>query len=931
MSSAGAPGLERIARISRSRTRPDGTPMPADQAEFEVAGLPADSSLIVDGRDFGTQRVLRSGRLRPGGSVAYNLTIVHRNGAREARAVQPTAGEYLTLRYSTEFPKKVVVTRLRCIRQEGRVFADRPRLVFTSDHGTTGAVQRERMRTGETWPLELEIPTDGKVALKLYDIDAADPIDDLGTIRIDVERRVRTGRFDADPNRVGCLYEVDWRVEPRDTLTETLKAGLEQPAVKKAFLDRLSDDVDVARTREALAGREASQAEGDRKAARGVLADAQAKRDQAQAKRAENERRLAERNDEVKDRTRRKADAESRVLSAEGDFKDAWKDAGFKPISGPRTISDVLKDGQVIWDALSRNKVFTAAPPAPAGAIGPAPVALGLGPLTDVKIPDGGFSDGLKKKRDQAADAIEKKLEAIKGSNPVETLQKIRDHAFDELEVLADDARTLITDVIEKAGNALEKLAAAALKAWHDAIEALKKFEEELKKAWNAIPGALADFAEAVKRELSAESILGAARDVLAAAEQGYEWIKTEASNAVEEVKSFVRLLTDQSVVVYEIRNELTFSLNAYTGAVDAELDLGFSGLKWDLEKTKDLFRGRLSLPSVDPLRALASALGVSIKADNREYVDARERATAKPGVHAFFASERFVDWGGPATAAKLLAMSVVDGGQQATQEAKQQLAMEYNRLYSWVALRTRNGVDAIVADLFAAALSGGRVALPELEVAPLAVPYTYRVDAVGLVPLPKDVLDRVLSWIKGLVPSVSLPAGLKTPLDHFAYAAYWTPRDEARHRDLLDRVESEQFAGKSAAMAGASAAIQGAIARASGDKDLARVLATVAVGDFQNALLDDASLLDLKGRLGITKDDLARYYRPGQSLIRLEGTPIAQRLGGILRGAALGNEGNSRLASLTFDLESFAFSGRVDVTHKHVWGSLSEVFSGVI
>ena len=47
-------------------------------------------------------------------------------------------------------------------------------------------------------------------------------------------------------------------------------------------------------------------------------------------------------------------------------------------------------------------------------------------------------------------------------------------------------------------------------------------------------------------------------------------------------------------------------------------------------------------------------------------YDDARTRSQSDPTRRTYFATREFVDWGGPETAAKLAALSIVGGGSQA-------------------------------------------------------------------------------------------------------------------------------------------------------------------------------------------------------------------------------------------------------------------------
>ena len=171
-------------------------------------------------------------------------------------------------------------------------------------------------------------------------------------------------------------------------------------------------------------------------------------------------------------------------------------------------------------------------------------------------------------------------------------------------------------------------------------------------------------------------------------------------------------------------------------------MDLGFAGLEWDTEKTKALFAGRLTLPEVDPLQLAAASYGLKVTEDDFDNnYDEAEATSASGGTHVYVASRRFVHWGGPETAARLIAVTIFDGGNQATQEAQQELTLEVDRLYAWVALNLQSDATKTLSELFTSALSavkGGEAQLPyfslvfcKVRLTPVELQHVHRVAPI--------------------------------------------------------------------------------------------------------------------------------------------------------------------------------------------------------
>ena len=99
------------------------------------------------------------------------------------------------------------------------------------------------------------------------------------------------------------------------------------------------------------------------------------------------------------------------------------------------------------------------------------------------------------------------------------------------------------------------------------------------------------------------------------------------------------------------------------------------------------------------------------------------------------------------------------------------------------MALRAQADAPRLSRELFAAAMSKGSVRVPEFTLRPLTVPYDYRIDIMGEVPLPDAIVDILRSRLGSLIPGIN---GANFSLDHYGYAIEWKPRESDAHQALL-------------------------------------------------------------------------------------------------------------------------------------------------
>ena len=163
---------------------------------------------------------------------------------------------------------------------------------------------------------------------------------------------------------------------------------------------------------------------------------------------------------------------------------------------------------------------------------------------------------------------------------------------------------------------------------------------------------------------------------------------------------------------------------------------------------------------------------------------------------------------------------------------------------------RASSGCPPTEPRLFAAAMSKGSVRVPEFTLRPLTVPYDYRIDIMGEVPLPDAIVDILRSRLGSLIPGIN---GANFSLDHYGYAIEWKPRESDAHQKLLDRLESEMFQGTSGANAAMQDAMKEAVSRL-GENDLGKLASLVTAADFAAVQIENDIKSRIESKLAIKK-----------------------------------------------------------------------------
>lgn len=323
--------------------------------------------------------------------------------------------------------------------------------------------------------------------------------------------------------------------------------------------------------------------------------------------------------------------------------------------------------------------------------------------------------------------------------------------------------------------------------------------------------------------------------------------------------------------------------------------------------------------------------MGDAIKpVDNNKYQELRDKLMNESEGSVYYATERFVKWGGPETIVRLAAASIVDGGNQATQEAKQQLSSEYDEIFAWLSLRGEQEVQQKAASLLSAAFGAPlNLNLPEITVKPQTIPYEYKAELIGVVPLPPPVIDLIKPRLKSLIP---VPTSEDFKVNHVGFAIEWkSGNKEQRHLEILENYEQNQLKGMQAASNAFQAVISEVAENAKINPQIAKLLKELSAEDYGQSHINEQIQNKILNELKISGDELKKWYVPEKAIIDLSNTPVAERFEKMLGKIALGNKGQSRLTRLEFNLETYCFSGKIEIIHQHSWGTLQGLLDSII
>jgi hypothetical protein len=280
------------------------------------------------------------------------------------------------------------------------------------------------------------------------------------------------------------------------------------------------------------------------------------------------------------------------------------------------------------------------------------------------------------------------------------------------------------------------------------------------------------------------------------------------------------------------------------------------------------------------------------------------------------------VKWAGAQTAARAVGNAVLGNSRQVLEEAKQQIMLEYDQIYSWFTLQDIDAIDDACADALLSVLEEREPSFPTLEAKPSSVRFQYQVSVIGASFLPKPILDRVTQIYQTFVTQVQN----KAPDDHFAFYLKIKNSSSVSYLDqLIDGFEGKRLAGSNDS-ASRMQNVFNLVAAKVKDDNVKRLVSFIQGSSPWEVRADQVIQTRILNELNFKVEDLRQWYVPGNPIIHFENTPVAERLEKLLGNVALGNDGRVHVTKLEFDLTTYTVSAVVDVRHRHSWGSLRQL-----
>lgn len=359
----------------------------------------------------------------------------------------------------------------------------------------------------------------------------------------------------------------------------------------------------------------------------------------------------------------------------------------------------------------------------------------------------------------------------------------------------------------------------------------------------------------------------------------------------------------DQKVTPYDLTTRGTLTYNLSTGSYYADLEVA-QGLTYDTEKIKELLQGNVSLPNINPIKAVAAFYGVKAT-HSSNHASLRDTYYKKHGAeNVYFVSERFSEYAGPEKLGAELAKAIATAGSSSASSVKEafnQIKLELSDVYAWAKNKSKNEVTKILGDVLEAIVTGRDVSNSYLAVKWFNVTHTYKanVGAYGV----------------GTSASFDVP--------HLGFAVVW----KTKKGSLSNALKNFEANGK-----GDTNVIKSVLtellnsSRFASNATLTKFL-KLATSNPADAI-DKQLSNQLKSSIGLDLATLKRAYISGKPVVDLTKTSIGSGLKNLLGDLALGNEGSASINRLEFNLATMSFQIDVSIRHRHSWGSVGEILA---
>ncbi len=539
----------------------------------------------------------------------------------------------------------------------------------------------------------------------------------------------------------------------------------------------------------------------------------------------------------------------------------------------------------------------------------------------------------LEKAGKVVADAGKRLETAAKNFNAQEQLCALRD------KTVRDMSKTPAEWVkfIEEAGTHGEKALLPLVREYHKAVDEASMAVAKLSEAKAVVADTLHKVEESQIVQVVKQEAVKAREQVVEESQNVVKTVEKAANDAAAAVKDAVALLTDQEIIPYQIDSTLQFSVNTYSGAMHGKLDLDFAGASLDSDQVKDLLRGNVSLPAFNPIQLAAACFATKLSIKDEGYSASRSKAytTDAGGVErpttdsvSYFASKRFVDWAEGGTIARLIATSIVDGGETAKSEIKRQLLLEFQDITTWAKLQGQNLSDDIAAELLLSILEDRTPSIPTLTFDARTIHYDFAVETYGTSMLPKPLRERAESLFRPVTDRLNAATKRREAAiltDHGGFVITIGNLPQQSLEDRAARFDEFFMQGDQAMRDGATKAFRLLAAKIKDAK--VRQIVTELVSTLERGGGSDVDLLrSLSSLVSFKSKDLQKAYVPGRRIINLLPTEFGKKAESVFTRCAMGNKGGATLESFEFDLATYTLYGKARIRHSHSWGKLKDI-----
>lgn len=560
------------------------------------------------------------------------------------------------------------------------------------------------------------------------------------------------------------------------------------------------------------------------------------------------------------------------------------------------------------------------------------------------------FIEEISKAINDLPDGI---TEYIRYSEKLEKFPAVRKELFD-IDVLDElsvnkikDAVSGFEDLLNKIGTRIEKELLELCKSVTTLINDIGNLDKKIEGLSDDVKTLETKIKNKTEQLNIEEKVRNNTRIITKGIEHKIKKIEKETKNVATQFKETIEFLGNKELILFSTVSSLEFSFNFYTGSHVISMETPIPGISINNDDIQSFItKGELRWPKIDLLEIAAQTTGTKLKIDDTEYWDKREERINNINRHmqdnqlknnnvdiTYYPQKIFVDFFSTKNAIEGVAEAVLTGGNSAKnffEELKNVLSHEIDSVSTWLLLSGQKKSKEIIADIiYAGMINDNSITLPKVDFDSDTVRYHYNVEAIGASFIPEGILKEIIKEYEGVIQKVSD----NFIDDHFSYSL--SIQDELTNYSLDDYLsERLNNFGKSILEGNRNSdqlfveVIEELIKRFTGKKPkISKVLKLVQ----NNAGFQETNALittKLQKLTGITYTELFKNYIEGHPLIDLRETKISTGVSEFFKDFSLGNKGKLTVEKLEFNINNVTLEGKIELHHKHSWGSLEEILS---